>query len=197
MNHELLSSKGDTFSAVLGPEQVVGKRIQSILLDKILNASEHDLVQAVVDEFTLNVPVLRDEDIYIADSGETQFDVRNDPMRLVMDKSRPYYVPATRTIIAVPFTGDAGFFHVRPQQFSLNIPRAEIANDEIRFTYVRTDQNVPALKQEYQQSVKTIKDHLRSLSESAAQFNGRLESLAAAQLKATGRKLLAREASGK
>jgi hypothetical protein len=60
-------------------------------------------------------------------------------MRLVMDKSRPCYVPATRTVIAVPFTGDAGFFHVRLQQFSLHIPRVEIANDEIRFTYVRTD----------------------------------------------------------
>jgi hypothetical protein len=108
-----------------------------------------------------------------------------------MDKSRPCYVPTTKTVIAVPFTGDAGFFHVRPQQFNLNIPRAEVANDEIRFTYVQTNPNAQTLKQEYQQSVKTIQDHLRSLSESAAQFNGRLESLAATQLKTRKDRLLA------
>ena len=60
MNHELLFSKGDTFNAVHGQEQAVGKHIQSIPPDKILNASEHDLVQAVVEEFTPHVPVIRD-----------------------------------------------------------------------------------------------------------------------------------------
>jgi hypothetical protein len=113
------------FAPIFHPEiaEKIGHRIKSIPPDKVLNASEHDLVQAVVEEFTPHVPVIRDEDIYIGDSGETQVDVRNDPMRLVMDKSRPCYVPATRTVIAVPFTGDAGFFHVRPQQ-SASIFRA-------------------------------------------------------------------------
>jgi hypothetical protein len=102
MNHELLFSKGDIFSAVHVQEQAVSKHIQSIPPGKIQNASEHDLVPAVLKEFTLNVPMIRDEDIYIADSGETQVDVRNDPMRLVMDKSRPCYVPATRTMTMAP-----------------------------------------------------------------------------------------------
>jgi UDP-N-acetylmuramoyl-L-alanyl-D-glutamate--2,6-diaminopimelate ligase len=44
--------------------------------------------------------------IYIADSAETQVDIRYDPMRLVMDRSRPCLVAATRTVIAIPFSGD-------------------------------------------------------------------------------------------
>ena len=62
MNHELLFSKGDIFGAVQGQEQAVRERIQSIPPDKVLNASEHDLVQAVVEEFTLHVPAIRDEE---------------------------------------------------------------------------------------------------------------------------------------
>jgi hypothetical protein len=191
MSQELLFSKGDIFGAIRGQEEGVKKRIQSIPPNIILNASEHDLVQAVIEEFRLTVPAIKDADIYIAHAGETQVDVRNDPMRLVMDKSRPCYVPATKTVIAVPFEGDADFFHIRPQSYSLNIPRAEVAKDEILLTYVRTDQNAEAIKQDYQRNVNSIKDHLRSLSESAMQFNGRLEQLVASQLNTRKERLLA------
>jgi hypothetical protein len=191
MSQTILFSKGDIFGVLHGREEAIKPRIQSIPSSTILNASEHDLVQSLIEEFRLNVPVIKDADIYIADSSETQVDVRNDPMRLVMDKSRPCYVSATKTVIAVPFDGDAGFLQIRPQSYSLNIPRAEIAKDEILLTYVRTDQNAEAIRQEYQRSVATIKDHLRSLSESASQFNGRLEQTVTSQLKARKDRLLA------
>ena len=83
MNHYPLFSKGEIFSAVQAQEQAVRHHIQSIPPHNLLNASELDLVPGVVDEFTFRVPVIRDEDIHVADSGETQVDVRNDPMRLV------------------------------------------------------------------------------------------------------------------
>jgi hypothetical protein len=65
-----------------------------------LNASEQDLVQAVVEDH-LNVPVIKDDDIHIAESGETQVDVSRDPMRMIRDRSRPFYMP-NKTVIAVP-----------------------------------------------------------------------------------------------
>ena len=139
MNEELLFNKYDIFGTVQGQTEAVKKRVQSIPSNTLLNASEHDLVQALVDEFRLNVPVIKDEDIYIAHSGETQVDVSRDPMRIIHDRSRPFYMPGNQTIIAVPFAGDAAFFRIRPQTFTLNPPRAEIGKSELLLTYVRTD----------------------------------------------------------
>jgi hypothetical protein len=191
MSEQYLFSNGDIFSSVQGQEAAAVEYIRRISSEKILNAPEHDLIQAVVEEFTLRAPVIRDEEIYIADSAETQVDVRDDPTRLVMDRSRPCLVAGTRTVIAVPFSGDPGFFLIRPQQYSLSLPRCQVTANELRFTYTQTSPNAPALKHSYEESVRTIKDHLRSLSESVAQFNRGLERLAATNLKARKDRLLA------
>ena len=89
-----------------------------------------------------HVPVLKDEDIYIAYAGETQVDVSRDPNRMMFGDSEPFYVPGNKTVIAVPFEGGmADFFRIRPQTLGSAPPRAEIKNGELLFTYVRTDQN--------------------------------------------------------
>jgi hypothetical protein len=191
MSQELLFNKYEIFGVVQGQTEAVKKRVQSIPANTLLNASENDLVKALVEEFRLNVPVIKDEDIYIAHSGETQVDVSRDPMRMFYDRSEPFYVPGNQTVIAVPFEGNADFFSIQPQTYTLNPPRAEIGKGEILLTYVRTDQNAEAIKQDYQRTVSSIKDYLRSLSESAAQFNNQLEGLATSQLKARKDRLLA------
>jgi hypothetical protein len=191
MNQELLFNTYEIFGVIQGQTEAVKKRVQSIPPNTLLNASENDLVQALVEELRLNVPVIKDEEIYVAHSGETQVDVSRDPMRMIYDRSEPFYIPGNQTVIAVPFDGDADFFRIQPQTFSLNPPRAEIGKGEVLLTYVRTDQNAEAIKQEYQRTVNSIKDYLRSLSESAAQFNNQLEGLARSHLKARKDRLLA------
>jgi hypothetical protein len=191
MSQDLLFNKVDIFSIIQNHTSTVNKRIESIPANTILNASEHDLTQSLIEEFRLNVPVIEENEIYIAHSGEAPVDVRYDPMRLILDHSRPFYVPGTETVIAVPFVGDAGFFRIQPQTYSLNPPRGEIKGNEILLAYVRTDNNAEALKQEYQRAVKSIQDALRSLSESATQFNNQLESLVTTHLKERKQRLLA------
>jgi hypothetical protein len=111
-------------------------------------------------------------------------------MRLLLDRSGPFYVPGTETVIAVPFKGDPQFFDFQPQTYSLNLPRVEIGTGELLLRYVRTDQDGEAIKREYQQTVKSIKEHLRSLAESAAQFNGRLEGVVTTEMKTRKERLL-------
>ena len=148
-------------------------------------------MQALSEEFWLNVPVIKDDDIYISHSGETQVDVSGDPLRIFYDSSGPFYVPGNKTVIAVPFNGDAEFFRVQPQTYTLSPPQAEIRNGELLLTYVSADQNAEAIKQGYQRTVTSIKEYLRFLSESAAQFNNQLEGLVSSQLKARKNRLLA------
>ena len=193
MSDELLFNKSDIFSVIQGHTESLKKKVQSISANTILNASEQDLLESFVEEFRLSVPVIKDEDIYIAHAGETQVDVSRDPNRRFFydHPSGPIYAAGNKTVIAVPFEGDAGFFGVRPQSYSINPPRGEIMKAEILLTYVRTDQNAEAIKQEYQRAVSSIKQYLASLSESAAQFNRQLEGLVTSQLKARKDRLLA------
>src|ERR1700676_2698324 len=122
-------------------------------------ASEHDLVQALIEEFRLNVPVINEDGIYIAESGEAQVDVSRDPMRMIYDRSQAFYISGNKTVIAVPFEGDAEFFRIQPSSFSLSPPRAKIGKGELLLTYVRTDQNAEAIKREYQGTVNSIKQY--------------------------------------
>jgi hypothetical protein len=191
MSEELLFNTYEIFSIVQGHTEALKKRLQAIPPNTLLNASEQDLVRALVEEFRLNVPVIKDEGIYITSAGETQVDVSGDPMRGIFDRSQPFYVPGNKTVIAVPFEGDAEFFRIQPQSYTMNPPRGEITKSEILLTYVRTDQNAGAIKQDYQRTVSSIKQYLTSLSESAAQFNGQLEGLVTSQLKARKDRLLA------
>jgi hypothetical protein len=191
MSQEPLFNKYSIHDVLLGQSDAVMKRVQSIPSNTLLNASEHDLVQALVDEFRLNVPVIKDNDIHIAESGETQVDVSRDPMRMIRDRSRPFNMPGNKTVIAVPFDGDAQFFMVQPTSYSLSPPRAEMGNGELLLTYITTNQNAEAIKREYQGTVNSVKEYLRTLSESAVQFNGQLEGLVTAQVKTRKDRLLA------
>src|SRR5215469_14500373 len=128
MPDDLLFYKADMFSVVHAQTEAVKKRVQSLAANKLLNASEQDLVDAVVEELRMNVPVIKEDEIYIADAGEAQVDVSRDPMRrfLLDHHSGPFYVPGNKTVIAVPFEGDAEFFKIKPQTYYLNPPRARI-----------------------------------------------------------------------
>jgi hypothetical protein len=190
MNDEPLFNKYDIFSVVRGRTETVKKRVQSIPADTLLNASEQDLVQALLDEFHLNVPIIKDDEIHIADSGEIQIDVSRDPRRMIFS-SGPVYMPGNKTVIAVPFDGDAEFFRVQPQSYSLSPPRAQIDKGELLLSYVGTDPNAEAITRDYKATVNSIKNYLRSLSESAAQFNNQLESLVRAEMKTRKDRLLA------
>jgi hypothetical protein len=193
MSDELLFSSGNIFGVLQEQTDAVKKKVQSIPPNVLLNASEEDLVQGLIEEFRLNVPVITDDEIYIAHAGETQVDVSRDPTRRFFydQHSGPAYVPGNKTVIAVPFRGEGNFFKIRPQSYAMNFPHAEIRKTEILLTYVRTDQNGEAIKQEYQRTVNSIKEYLGSLSQSATQFNNQLEGLVKTQLKTRKDRLLA------
>jgi hypothetical protein len=150
MSQELLFSKYSVFGVIQSHTEALKKKIQGIDPAVLLNASEQDLVDALLDEFRLNVPIIRDADLYIAHSGETQVDVSRDPMRLMLDPSRPFYIAGNKIVIAVPFDGDPEFFRIQPQNYALNPPRGEIVNNEIHLTYVSTNQKAEAIKQQYE-----------------------------------------------
>ena len=110
MSEELLFYKYPVYAVVQAQTEAVKKRVQAMPPNTLLNASERDLAQALIEELRFDVPVIKDEDIYIAHAGEHAVDVSGDPRRMFLNRSEPFYIPGNKTVIAVPFTGDAGSF---------------------------------------------------------------------------------------
>ena len=47
------------------------------------------------------------------------------------DKPQVWNGSGTKTVIAVPFEGDAGFFSIQPTTFTMNPPRGMIVKNEM------------------------------------------------------------------
>jgi hypothetical protein len=73
--------------------------VQEIPGNTLLNASEHDLVQALVEEFRLDVPVLKENERYLAHSGEVQVDVPGDPRFAGWVRQGPVYRAGNENVI--------------------------------------------------------------------------------------------------
>jgi hypothetical protein len=158
-------------------KRAINEEVHKLDPDYLLGVSEQDLVASLIDQFRMNVPVLKEDEIYVADHGDTRIDVSQDPARLIYDRSYSHYVTGTRTIIAVPFEGDASFFAIQPQTYTLTPPVAAIEHSELRLTYQKLNQDGQALKREYQATVDSIRMCLGSLASSAKTFNDQLPSL--------------------
>jgi hypothetical protein len=187
----LFHGGGSIFDVVESQKKRVKDAVQKLDPNYLLSASETDLILAVVDEHRLDVPVLQEDEVQIADHGEAPVDVSRDPMRHISDRSRPFYIQGNRTTIAVPFDGDAGFFRIQPQTYGLNPPCAILVDHELHLTYVRLDQNAEAIKTEFTRDIQQIKQSLQSLEESARGFNNQLEPLVRQHVQTRKARLLA------
>lgn len=191
MDHQRLFSDGDIYNILENQKEAIKKEVYALDSNYLLNTSENDLVQWLIDRLRLDVPEILDSEIYVAEHKETKVDVSRDPMRWIDDRSEPFYVQGTRTTIAVPFSGDSGFFKVRPSSFSTVLPRANINGSELRMTFDQVEANGEAIKAQYTSIVSQIKQYLGWLSESANQFNNTLESVIRTHVTQRKEKLLA------
>ena len=100
---------GDMFSVLQAQRAKVKPSVEQIPKDKLLNASEGDLVTALIEDLRLDVPVISEE--HLVDTQESKVDVSRDPMRLIIDRSGPFFVPGTLVVVSIhspeirPFSG--------------------------------------------------------------------------------------------
>ncbi|HVQ39681.1 MAG TPA: hypothetical protein VMS31_19230, partial [Pyrinomonadaceae bacterium] len=148
MKREYLFSKIDMFSVIEHQKQQASKRVQAVDSNQLLTATEDETVKQIVDEFRLEVPVMQDDKIYVFEHGETNVDVSRDPNRFIRDRSRPFLVNGTKTVIALPFEGDSELFKVQPNTYTTTHPAGEISGKEIRLTYMQEEPNAEVVKRD-------------------------------------------------
>jgi hypothetical protein len=154
-------------------EETLKKEIEHLSADEVEGRSEDELVRDLASTYKFESPVLEDERAHIS-YREVNLDVSHDPMRMIWDRSRPFYIKSTEITFIVPFKGDPNLFQVRPTTFTTNPPQGEIRGREIHLVQTRTDDNATAAKVEYERSLQSIKQYLGWLESSISDFNGKI-----------------------
>jgi hypothetical protein len=189
MKGQYLFAQVDMFSVIEHQKQQAAKRVQQIDSLQLQGTSGDELVHQIVNEYRLDVPVIKDDKIYVADHGETQVDVSRDFNRAIFDRSSPFYVQGTKTTIAIPFEGDAELFKVHPNTYTTTQPTGEIVENEIHLIYTQAEPNSEAIKNAYTKTVLEIKQYLDWQRSSADEFNSQLEALVRQRISERKRKL--------
>ena len=185
----LLFSRVSIFDLIQAQQQKLKNEVNNQLDARTLaQISEEEIVQRLAAKYKLEVPVL-DEEKAAMSHREVDVDVSRDPMRMILDRSRAFYIKGTEITIAVPFRGDPGLFQVRPSAFNMNPPRGEVRGREIQFVYRSTDNNPDIVRNSYQSDLRSVKQYLGWLEISVSDLNTGLGNLARNSVVDRNRKL--------
>lgn len=169
----LLFYKMNIFDVLQRRQDTMKGEISQLTAFQIGSLPEDELIRSLAANYKLETPVLEDERAHIS-YREVDVDVSHDPMRMIWDRSRPFYIKGTEITFTVPFKGDPNLFQVRPSSFDLNPPRGEVRGREIHFVQTRTDNNAAAAKTEYERTVQSVKQYLGWLEASISDFNSKI-----------------------
>jgi hypothetical protein len=154
--------------------------------DRLLNTPTDDLVEEIVRQFGLNIPVLDREDAWM-DSSEGQVAVRDYWARGVQPG---YTVQGTIIQLSVPFSGEASFFSIQPTTFNSAPPRGQVSRGAVVIGYSAVDLNAQQAKAALNAAMDEIERHLAWQRQSADPFNERLKTIARTAVEARKVKVL-------
>lgn len=142
--------------------------------DYLLKVSEEDLCEHLIDKYHLHPPVLHAEDLHALEAKEVPVDVSGDSRRVIIDRSRPHYIPGTSVTVAVPFDGDANLFQYQPSTYTLNPPHGDIANQAVHLTYVQTENDPAALRRMIDADLQRVMTHVTRITADVTAYNNGL-----------------------
>ena len=125
--------------------------IQQAPAERLRSEDVPALVDAFVADFQIDVPELTEGAVSIT-VDEAQVDATGDFNRAFFGPG-PHFVPGIRATYYVPYRGERDLFKCKPSTWTTVIPAAELANDELKFTFERADENVGATKLAFEQEL--------------------------------------------
>ena len=133
--------------------------------NKVLAASEPDLIGYLVEKFTLDPPRLLRDQMHIDSEGETKIDVSDHWEYDVRARDGPCHVPGSYVTVAIPFEGEADLFGFQASTYSSSPPRGRVSGSSVQITLqdVKLDpkltrQNIDATVGQIEESLTWIKN---------------------------------------
>jgi hypothetical protein len=187
---DYLFTGADWYSVDRHQRQQMVSEIEGVEANRLLNTSVGDMARFFATKFQITVPEL-DVSNLVVDQREKQIDVSRDPMRMIMDHSRPFYITGTEIEVEVPFTGEAEAFKIQPNPYNLNPPLASIRGSSVVFSVIGTNLDADAVRRNIDSTVASIQSYLTNLRGNVAGLNAQLLGEATSAIEARRSKLLA------
>jgi hypothetical protein len=167
-------------------ERKAGNTPTSVNDDELLNTPTDDLVDRMVAQYSIDVPIL-DRAAAWVDSSEGPVAVTDYWSRGV---EPGYAVLGTILRLSVPFSGAAEAFAIQPSPFTLGPPRARVAQGAILIAYSAVDLNPQQARTELDAVIDNIEKHLGWLRQSVTPFNEKLKTVVRTAVEARKAKVL-------
>src|SRR5713226_3534503 len=153
-----LFTRASVFDVLEQQRLALKNEVEHLGVDALEGSPQQEIVHSLSTKYKIEVPVLEEEKTQVS-YQEADVDVSQDPMRMILDRSRPFYIKGVKIVFNVPFRGDPNFFQIQPSTFKLNPPCGQIQGKDILLAYTRVDNNAEAVRTEYDQTLRSIKQH--------------------------------------
>ena len=192
-NNDTLFSGNGLRALILDFENKIRKEVEDWEQNKILAASEPDLVAYLVQQYTLDPPQLYPESIEIDSHGETKIDVSSRFEYGFWDRNSPHYVPGSYVTVAIPFDGDGNLFSYQASTFSSNPPRGRVSESAVLISFNQLTPDHDQIRQEIESIVGGIEMHLKWIKKDCDEWNGRVQDIAEQNVRGRKQRLLEQE----
>lgn len=149
----------------------------------ILGKSVDDLVSELLNKYALNVPELNEDGTWV-DEKEVNIEVPVQEIDFVYAGRRGGTRTVTSHVVSfhVPFEGDGTLFQISPSSRTIPGPAADIDRQEIVISVSTNQKTHEQVKQEYNQTVQSIKQHLSTLKNDLRSVGTQIETSARAYI---------------
>ncbi|MEV4781354.1 hypothetical protein [Burkholderia sp. LMU1-1-1.1] len=179
----------DWHSVDRNQRQQMAAEIEKVDPDRLLNTSMEDLAAYFSKKYSIDVPVLDDENL-VVDQREKQIDVSRDPDRYISDRSGPFYITGSEIEVEIPFTGEAEAFKIQPNPYTLSPPRASVRGSMLTFSISGTTLDASQVRTQIERTVEEIQSYLKNLRSNVSGLNSQLTGEARSTIEARRNKLL-------
>jgi hypothetical protein len=153
--------------------------------EHLLHVDEDQWAGALATRWSVEAPALHGEKAWMDPPKEVQVDVSWDNFtRAISDPSTPTYIAGYRVVAHVPFTGDKAVFRLQPSTHSLNPPRTQVLDDELREVIEYPHDRKPNIRAVTQELISSVEKHLAWARADIEQFNAGLQQQALSAIRA-------------
>jgi hypothetical protein len=177
-----LFSQVSFFEVCRDLESQILKEINSFQTKYLLNVSIEDLIEHLVDKYTMECPTLYRDRIELSDHGESS-SVIEDYGEVKERKVNFYH-------FAVPYAGDKGLFFFKPSTFTYNPPSAIVGEQELRLRFEGSVQSAAEINSDLENMLSRIESYLTWIQSDVKEWNSRVRELVSRQINLRKEKLL-------
>ena len=153
------------------------QEVETYEADYLLNVKDEDVQAYLLDKYQIEPVVLHPDQATSLGARDVDIDVSRDPMRLIHDRSRPFYLKGTMMTVHIPFTGNKELFYCRASSFGLNPPSGKVTQDYLELSFQQLDVDGAKLKTEYNRTLKSVSRYIEWIQNDLQSYNAGLPAL--------------------